>query len=466
MPNLLMFALLASPGGCSPSDCGSNSPIIGHELHETGATANDAGVKIVHVTHRDYPTTEIKIDVVGDELIGRVPAVDPETAQGERELRGNELIGLTLELRDEHKRTYLVELKATNTLKLWHNDVFSVGDGVSVCPWESTSAVQSVVRSDTFTEPSRAANFVPSYLFEYTMTDSSAMDVPGRFTLCPLPSEDTYVFPYTSETTVDSDRACPGLNSSVTDYHAVLFSGERYDSNNKTLLPSQRDDYEWFNIACKGDALFKLHLSGHTDAAVDRYAGPEQPGGGAPPRSHAAAGLDRAHKQAMLYAITGQYCGSRSQPENEAFTVPGQALRFDTFFPHQTSVVAPYGFASTPGFPETLGEYEAIWDDHGAVCLNVPRRTDAEPDIRKRIVDACGTHTPPACTRDQLGSFASDTRAVVTYTPGTCMIVENGPSSRCGPPDARIGCHCDERCTAFGDCCFDYEVFRAQCGEI
>jgi hypothetical protein len=119
----------------------------------------------------------------------------------------------------------------------------------------------------------------------------------------------------------------------------------------------------WFNIACAGSALAKLHLLRHTDAgAVGSYT----------------TTLDE--RRAMLKMYSADVCG-----RGESFTRPGEPLLL----------------ADNRGWytfnPATASSWEAIWNAKGARCLDVPRRLAEEPNVLVRIRAACGGVLPPSC---------------------------------------------------------------------
>jgi hypothetical protein len=118
---------------------------------------------------------------------------------------------------------------------------------------------------------------------------------------------------------------------------AVVFEGERIDAAKKTIAPIL--EKRWFNIGCAGNALAKLHLTGHTQAS--RIA------------AHFETTVEQ--RQTMLKMLTADYCGS-----GKAFTVAGQELDW-----RDDKGTMPYFYAQ-----QTV---EALWTPNGARCLNTPR---------------------------------------------------------------------------------------------
>lgn len=152
-------------------------------------------------------------------------------------------------------------------------------------------------------------------------------------------------------------------------FHSVVFEGDRIDRASKKWSPVI--DPKWFNIGCKGHALSKLALGGHTEAA------------------HLAQGFQTtiAERQTYLRAVTGDYCG-RGTP----YTVAGQPLQWQD----------AHGYVAYDPRLQGLA-LEARWYEKGALCLNEPR-VDANPTqlgdlvfqgkVRAKIAGECAI---PAC---------------------------------------------------------------------
>ena len=132
-------------------------------------------------------------------------------------------------------------------------------------------------------------------------------------------------------------------------------TADRYDARTKTVRETGGDD-TWFNIACAGTAIAKLHLLRHTWAA-DRD--------GAHPTT-----VDQ--RQALLKLLAADYCGT-----GKAFTVEGQPLAY-SFDQRWARAVDWNGAASV----------DAVWDANHAVCLRTPRLADRFP-VR---ADAASSH--------------------------------------------------------------------------
>jgi hypothetical protein len=144
---------------------------------------------------------------------------------------------------------------------------------------------------------------------------------------------------------------------------AIIFAGDRYDGARKTVS-SEGPPSCWFNIACAGSAAAKLHLLRHTSAGTDRTHRTTLP-----------------QRQAMLKMITDDICGT-----GESFTVNGDRVYYEDM-------------QRWHPFPAAPASIEALWDERGALCLDVPRRQGEDPSVMSRIQSACAAagHALPAC---------------------------------------------------------------------
>lgn len=146
---------------------------------------------------------------------------------------------------------------------------------------------------------------------------------------------------------------------------ALVFEGDLYDPDTKdiTVGPAAAG---WMNIACAGSAIYKMHTVGHTTAAQKTGVVTTLP-----------------QRRAMLNAWTSNVCGT-----GEAFTRQGEPITLrESLGVFRKS---PYNAA-----PQS---YEAIWDEHGAVCLNTHRLEEDDRDIYLKIAAACpGGVLPPSC---------------------------------------------------------------------
>lgn len=203
-------------------------------------------------------------------------------------------------------------------------------------------------------------------------------------------------------------------------YFAIVWAGDMVDNKKKQVLPPAEQP-GWFNLACSGTALSKLHLFRHSQAAFDRGLGE----------------TDRSQRTALLKLLTADYCGTGS-----SFTKNGQELRYMD----AAGLVPSYPAIN---FEDDLGDVEAIWDKDGRpICLNTPRLTDRYnatlvrlscalrrdplegistspriPDPRPTI--GLGTHTDtdppprslPSCTADQIRNWSRDGYLVSVLSP-------------------------------------------------
>ena len=163
----------------------------------------------------------------------------------------------------------------------------------------------------------------------------------------------TYRLTFTSATHPVPQPVCTAGEN-----EAFLFAGDRYDADRKTVTATGPATAGWFNIACAGTALAKLHLTRHTEASQ-------------------VVKTTVVERQAMLKMFTADVCG-----DGTAFTVHGQPLLWADAN-HLTS------------FATRAASLEAVWTDQGAVCLDTPRR----PELAAAIASRCGPL--PRCTNQR-----------------------------------------------------------------
>jgi hypothetical protein len=182
---------------------------------------------------------------------------------------------------------------------------------------------------------------------------------------------------------------------SPVEHSAIVFAGDRYDPPAKKVADAEPAT-TWFNLACAGTATAKMHLMRHTNAgawtAASWTPGHEVTDPAAPFHT------DVASRQAMVKMFVADYCGV-----GDAFTVDGQPLLYDDskhwFAPGSISVaalrVAGDGTLSPSG-----STMEALWTDHGALCVSEPRHVD------RSAVACLGGPTPlPLCTADLIAGW-------------------------------------------------------------
>ena len=136
---------------------------------------------------------------------------------------------------------------------------------------------------------------------------------------------------------------------------AILFTGDRYDARRKTVTATGAAADGVLNIACAGSALAKLYLMRHTEASQE-------------------VATTRAERQAMLKMLTADVYG-----DGHSFTVANQPLHWS-----DAKRITRMGART--------GEVEAVWNEHGALCLNVPRIAALEGAITAH------GQRPPRCT--------------------------------------------------------------------
>jgi hypothetical protein len=150
---------------------------------------------------------------------------------------------------------------------------------------------------------------------------------------------------------------------------ALIFRGDRYDAQQKTVSETGAKD-TWFNIACAGTALAKMHLLRHTLAGRDP--------------AHEPTSVDE--RQAVLKMLTADYCGT-----GKPFTISGLPLLYT--YNQQNWIRVDAALNSTL-FQAGLGKataksLDAIWNQKGAVCLDTPRLQLLLPSIRNDIDLEC-----------------------------------------------------------------------------
>jgi hypothetical protein len=343
---------------CESFGCGGNAAIADTVFHELRVgLPNEEGDLIVGFTsgagaaHRLPVGTPMVLDVQGDTLLGLV--------DGQPAVQGDELQGATIHVK--------------------------LGSGT-----EASVRITSISVTDFWVDaeagPPERRPEVTMYEFYYgvgTAPPASSAPVVDERALCDGSPDD--LIPGRDGTiSIDS---LPNL--------AVLFTGERYDAKDVTVSapaapptgPDPGLSSGWFNIACVGTALAKMHFLRHTTAGSGSSSSP----------SH-------SQRQAMLKLLSADYCG-----DGRAYARNGTPL----FFRDQEGRFDPTRWYDK----DRVGEFEAIWTADGALCLDDPRRWDpaqSSHDLRAEIVTACGRssvesrrRTIPRCTAEQLASWQS-----------------------------------------------------------
>jgi hypothetical protein len=124
---------------------------------------------------------------------------------------------------------------------------------------------------------------------------------------------------------------------------AVLFEGDRYDNAAKTVKEVPPGG-PWFNVACAGTAMLKMHLLRYTRASESTPVAVPQ-------------------RQALLKTLTADYCG-----DGRPFTVNGHPLIYTDALDLVPGVLPDIEALLAKG-----ATVEAIWGPEGARCLDVPR---------------------------------------------------------------------------------------------
>jgi hypothetical protein len=178
---------------------------------------------------------------------------------------------------------------------------------------------------------------------------------------------------------------------------AILFTGDRYAADTKTVIASTYADAgKWFNIACAGSALAKLHLNRHTTAGSTRDF-------------TTTAG----QRQTMLKMYSGDFCGT-----GDAYTVAGTPIHWLT----TTGLSSP---------SITVNSVESFWGAGGASCLTVHRlhssysidfqtEIQGSPGFPPFIPPTLGNCPKPACSQRLLGPVTWPRSAyMLTESPAT-----------------------------------------------
>jgi len=175
----------------------------------------------------------------------------------------------------------------------------------------------------------------------------------------------TYVFTYSHMGHPIQDLCVGGLEPR----EAIVFQGDRYDVTTGALVAVGQAAHPWFNIACKEDALWKLALMRHVEAAQDP--------------THITTVDDR---NAGIRAIRADYCGTG---------VPMTELGVQVDWANR-------GLWLTIQPDPRL---EAIWTGAGALCVDRPR-----------LVDLADIPCPVASCDDYIDDWPN-VGSFVTYAP-------------------------------------------------
>ncbi len=277
---------------CPSWGCGENSPILGpfdlHELEESGLP-NSAGMQLLGFRRKGDNVT-YHVNVIKDALT----ASDPTTGVT---LSGTALIDGAL----------IVQYPAKGTLDAGTAEIKINNVSKDLSFWQGP------------------ATPIETYELTYTGADTPKKEY---FALCRNPP-----LPPPASGPGDEGHVAPN------GFQAILYTGDRYDADQKLVTAS---DYasagNWFNIACAGGALMKLHLNRHTTAS-----------------STGTFTTTAAQRQTMLKMYTGDFCGT-----GEAFTEQGTRIHWSS----STGLSSPLGNSAS---------YESLWNANGAECLSTHR---------------------------------------------------------------------------------------------
>src|SRR5262249_22024159 len=172
------------------------------------------------------------------------------------------------------------------------------------------------------------------------------------------------------------------------EHSADPIGGPRNEPPSKTVKDAEPAT-TWFNLACAGTLTAKMHLMRHTNAgawtAASWTPGHEVTDPAAPFHT------DVPQRRAMVKMFAADYCGT-----GDAFTVDGQPLMYDDskhWFAPGSSGVAAMHVAADGTLSPSGSTMEALWTDHGALCVSRPRHVD------RTAVPCLGGSSPlPLCT--------------------------------------------------------------------
>lgn len=146
---------------------------------------------------------------------------------------------------------------------------------------------------------------------------------------------------------------------------AFFFTGDRYDRNTKRVtVPTTAAASGWFNMACVGSLIAKVHMLGYTSAAA-----------------RPAHDTSLAERNDLFAMYTGNVCG-----DGYSHTLPRTPIRWVG-----SNGWHDYNDYNLAGEPSA---FEAVWGDGRAKCLDTFRIAANQPSI------VCGTGVPPPSCDD------------------------------------------------------------------
>jgi len=326
--------------GCDTNDATVDADLFFHDLSVCGQR-NTAGLNLVGFVGPQGQ--QLSLAVIGDELVG----VDPRrlTPSSTGQLRGQELVGTKLILASARPTptnpdtSLEIEIAAVGATTYWVGEPGSVPTYVLKWRGDHNKELQSLCGRP------RAA-------------------VPGGKPWVLLPGDWT-------------DKV--GTDATI----ALVFAGDAYEGNGKSIKdvtepltrwstpahdgspgPQTKRGVCWFNVACAGSAISKMHLLRHTTAGSD-----------------ASHQTDKGQRTTMLKMITDDVCGT-----GKSFTVNGEKVFYEDM-----QLWHPF-----PAAPRSI---ESLWTRDGAMCLGEARREREDPSVTARIHEECAraNHPLPPC---------------------------------------------------------------------
>ncbi|HZJ63561.1 MAG TPA: ADYC domain-containing protein [Kofleriaceae bacterium] len=338
---------------CPRLGCGLNGSWLGENLpfrdldrgpdrrSPQGRQANQAHLVIESFKKKNGD--ELGIDVDGDDLVG--------LERGDHELRGEKLIGTVITLAPDasrkasgHPEKYFLHI----------DDVTSTGFWTESCTFDPARRCT-------------AADLAPLYTINFVKEGGNE-----KGNLC-----DPLIAP---------GEAVQG--------RVIIFRGDQYREpppgafrrpglyRGPGYVVASDPASTWFNVACEGTAIAKLHLLRHTAASVFDPR-PEVVATG--PIVHPPRTTRISERQTLLKMLTADYCGigfpftENGHPLSYTFQQPWQPL-----FPRTDGSAVPFRGIDNASL-------DALWNQDGAVCLAVPRLSDtvARTRLENRIRTWC-----------------------------------------------------------------------------
>jgi hypothetical protein len=357
-PQVTQASAMVIAGDCEPWGCGLNGAWLGEnipfrelDLGTRGDIAsrrpNQAGLQIQSFRKAGR---ELTIDVQGDELIGR---------DGARMLKRADLEGAVLTLLRNGREQFLLRIVKVTTEPYWTDP----------CTQESADC-HLVPRYTIFFK--RAGDLddreadICSPAVEWDMTDGPDY-APARG------GQPGGQPPSVLRPPVRTFGTRPQIRG-----QAIVFRGDQYVEPGFQVHVDHTST--WFNIACRGTAVAKLHLLRHTSAS----------------RRDSDRITTREQRQSVLRMLTGDYCGI-----GYPFTRNGQPLSYTFDQDWRSGEPRPPGDSGSGTAFTGLENVslDALWDEHGAVCIGTPRLAEHEPvlQLAQRIWQICDRRlaTPP-----------------------------------------------------------------------